>query len=152
METIPDFRVRGNRDRIAYGGETSVTTAIWWIRRDLRLTDNQALSAALAYADEVLPTFILDPILLGSPYVGTKPLPFLLEGLRCLDSDLRARGSHLVLRRGHPWDELAELRVESGSEVIFAEEDHSPYARHRDAQVAETMPGQLVNGEAVHRF
>ena len=24
-----------------------MTTAIWWIRRDLRLTDNQALAAAL---------------------------------------------------------------------------------------------------------
>ena len=35
--------------------------AIWWIRRDLRLADNPALTAALAMADQVIPLFILDP-------------------------------------------------------------------------------------------
>ena len=30
-------------------------TAVWWIRRDLRLTDNQALAAALNAADRVIP-------------------------------------------------------------------------------------------------
>ncbi|MDX1523270.1 MAG: deoxyribodipyrimidine photo-lyase, partial [Anaerolineae bacterium] len=49
-------------------------TAIWWIRRDLRLTDNQALTAALEQAEHVVPAFILDPALLNSPYVGQKRL------------------------------------------------------------------------------
>ena len=35
-------------------------TNIWWIRRDLRLTDNAALHAALE-ADSVIPLFILNP-------------------------------------------------------------------------------------------
>ena len=77
-----------------------MTTAIWWIRRDLRLTDNQALFAALDHGDQVLPVFILDPKLLSSPYVGPKRLAFLLEGLRVLDADLRERGSRLIVRRG----------------------------------------------------
>jgi hypothetical protein len=36
-------------------------TAVWWIRRDLRLADNEALHAALAAADQVIPLFIADP-------------------------------------------------------------------------------------------
>jgi deoxyribodipyrimidine photolyase len=32
-------------------------TAIWWIRRDLRLTDNLALAEAMRTADQVLPVF-----------------------------------------------------------------------------------------------
>ena len=28
--------------------------AIWWVRRDLRLTDNRALDAALAQAEQVV--------------------------------------------------------------------------------------------------
>ncbi len=28
-------------------GRHGMTTAIWWVRRDLRLADNQALAAAL---------------------------------------------------------------------------------------------------------
>ena len=35
-------------------------TAIWWIRRDLRLNDNLTLQAALAHAS-VVPLFIHDP-------------------------------------------------------------------------------------------
>ncbi|NWG34406.1 MAG: deoxyribodipyrimidine photo-lyase, partial [Chloroflexi bacterium] len=35
-------------------------TSIWWIRRDLRLTDNPTLHAALE-AGEVIPVFVLDP-------------------------------------------------------------------------------------------
>jgi hypothetical protein len=49
-----------------------MTTALWWIRRDLRLTDNQALAAALAHADDVIPVFVLDPTLLDSPCIGAK--------------------------------------------------------------------------------
>ena len=32
-------------------------TAIWWIRRDLRLDDNQALAAALQQGEVVIPFF-----------------------------------------------------------------------------------------------
>jgi len=49
-----------------------VTTAIWWVRRDLRLSDNQALAAALAGAECVIPAFILDPVLLDAPEAGAK--------------------------------------------------------------------------------
>jgi deoxyribodipyrimidine photo-lyase len=127
-----------------------VTIAIWWIRRDLRLNDNQALAAALKHADEVIPFFVLDPTLLASPYVGSKRTAFLLEGLRRLDSDLKALGSCLILRQGDPVAELAALRAESGSGAIFAEEDISPYARRRDARVAGALPLQLVNGLTLH--
>ncbi|MFZ5918922.1 MAG: cryptochrome/photolyase family protein [Chloroflexota bacterium] len=127
-----------------------MTTALWWLRRDLRLTDNPALAAALASADRVVPAFILDPALLDSPYVGEKRLAFLLAGLRQLDADLRARGSRLVVRRGDPQVELAALMYESNAEAILAEEDFSPYARNRDAQMAERLPLRLTGGLTVH--
>ncbi|MEA4930458.1 MAG: deoxyribodipyrimidine photo-lyase, partial [Anaerolineaceae bacterium] len=73
-------------------------TAIWWIRRDLRLGDNQALTEALRQADVVLSVFILDPKLLSSEFVGQARLAFLLEGLCELDKSLKQRGSKLILR------------------------------------------------------
>ena len=39
-------------------------TSIWWIRRDLRLTDNLTLQAALKVVP-VTPVFILNPHLLS---------------------------------------------------------------------------------------
>jgi len=127
-----------------------MTTALCWLRRDLRLTDNQALAAALAHADRVIPVFVLDPTLLDSPYVGPKRVAFLLGGLRRLDEDLRARGSRLIVRHGDPRDELTALLAEGGAEAIFTEEDLTPYARQRDGGVAERLPLQRVGGRIVH--
>jgi deoxyribodipyrimidine photo-lyase len=123
-----------------------MNTALWWVRRDLRLSDNQALAAALGQAGQVLPVFVLDPGLLTSPYAGEKRLAFLFDGLRALDADLRRQGSYLLVRSGDPARVLAELQRETGAGAIFAEEDFSPYARRRDRQVAAELPLHLTPG------
>ena len=103
-------------------------TAIWWIRRDLRLSDNQALNAALKYAHQVYPVFILDDNLLRSKYTAEKRLSFLFNGLHKLDGDLRSRGSRLIIKNGRPEAILAQMMHEVGAETVYAEADHSPYA------------------------
>lgn len=120
--------------------------AIWWIRRDLRLTDNAALQAALA-TGSVIPTFILDPAFSHS---SMRRKDFLYEGLYALDRDLRERGSYLVVRQGKPAEVLQRLIYETHAEAIYAEEDFTPYALRRDQQVARQLPLQLVHGQTVH--
>lgn len=124
-------------------------TAIWWIRRDLRLKDNQALTEALREAEQVVPVFILDPKLLSSEYTGQARLAFLFEGLRELDQSLKQRGSRLVLRRGDPLEVLTGLLRETEVKSIFAEEDYSPYARQRDEKVSLFLPLKLISGVTV---
>ncbi len=119
---------------------TAHRTAIWWVRRDLRLTDNQALAAALAYGDNVVPVFVLDPRLLNSSFSGEKRLAFLYAGLHRLDEDLRSRGSRLILLRGRPEETLSRLVQSTGAGAIFAEQDYSPFARRRDDAVRERLP------------
>jgi deoxyribodipyrimidine photo-lyase len=125
-------------------------TAIWWIRRDLRLTDNLALTEALRAADQVLPVFILDSQLLNSRYMGSKRLAFLFEGLRCLEAQLKARGTRLIIRRAAPDQALADILAESGAEAIFAESDVSPYALKRDHHVGKLLPLILCGSPAIH--
>lgn len=124
-------------------------TAIWWIRRDLRLGDNQALTEALREAELVVPVFILDPKLLASDYAGQPRLAFLFDGLRELNCNLRKRGSRLILRQGDPLEVLTGLIRETNPEGIFAEEDYSPYARQRDQQVALFFRLKLLPGVTV---
>lgn len=126
-------------------------TALWWIRRDLRLADNPALCAAFEWAERVIPVFVLDPNLLDSPTASPKRTAFLLEGLRALDYALRARGSYLVIRRGDPKDELAALLSETGASAVFAQESVGPYGRGRDTRVAQALPLNLTDGLVVHR-
>lgn len=125
-------------------------TAVWWVRRDLRLADNQALTAALDQAEQVLPVFVLDPALMASPWVGEKRLAFLFDGLRALDHDLRRRGSYLIIHSGEPVRVLAGLRREVGADVILAEADYSPYARQRDQRAAIELPIEFMLGLTVH--
>jgi deoxyribodipyrimidine photo-lyase len=127
-----------------------MSTAIWWMRRDLRLSDNQALSAALAQASTVIPVFILDPVLLSSPYIGANRLAFLFENLRALDDSLCQRGSGLIVRKGKPLHALQSLLAETGAQAIFAEADVSPYAVRRDRLIQRELPLNLVHGVTVH--
>ncbi len=121
-------------------------TAIWWVRRDLRLTDNPALHAALE-AGSVIPVFILDPAFAHS---SARRKNFLYEGVYALNQELRKRGSYLVFRTGKPAEELRKLVQETKAETIFAEEDYTPYARKRDALITSLLPLQLVHGQTVH--
>lgn len=121
-------------------------TSIWWIRRDLRLTDNPTLHAALT-TGTVLPTFILDPAFSHS---APRRRDFLYEGLHALDRDLRTRGSYLVIRSGKPYAALKQLLAETGASAIYAEEDFTPYARERDGEIARSFPLQLIHGQTMH--
>jgi deoxyribodipyrimidine photo-lyase len=121
---------------------------LWWIRRDLRLTDNLALAAAQHTGRDIVPVFVLDPKLLRDP--ATLRQRFLMAGLRELDAELRARGSRLVVRRGDPLHALGGLRSETGAGAIFAESDVTPFARARDAAVAAELPLEPHGSPAVH--
>lgn len=124
-------------------------TAIWWIRRDFRLKDNQALTAALNSAQQVLPVFILDPKLLSSSYIADTRLAFLYDGLHALDAGLRQHGSQLFIRRGEAVAELARLVKESSAQAIYAEPDYSPYARRRDQSVEKQLSIQWAGSPAI---
>lgn len=126
-----------------------MNAAVWWIRRDLRLYDNQALDAALRTGNSIVPVFVLDPTLLDSPYVGPKRLSFLFTGLRLLDQDLLERGSRLIVRRGDPIRELTRVCEESQAGTIFAEPDYSTYACRRDAPAGRLLPVKWVGSPAL---
>ena len=121
-------------------------TSIWWIRRDLRLTDNPTLHSALE-AGGVVPVFILDPAFSSQ---SPRRQSFLHEGLSELDKELRKRNSYLVIRAGKPVDVLRQLMQETNATSLFAEEDYTPNARKRDSLAANQLPLQLILGQTVH--
>lgn len=127
-----------------------MSTAIWWIRRDLRLNDNQSLAAANRKAVQLIPLFILDEALLNSEFVGDKRTAFLFDGLRRLDIKLREKGSYLVLRQGKPLEVLSQLVQQHRVDRIFAEMDFSPYAKQRDIELSSRLPVEWVVGSLIH--
>ena len=108
-----------------------------WFRRDLRLEDHPALTAAVARGGAVVPLFVLDERLLA----GSAPARswYLRAALAELDRSLHARGSRLLVRRGDPRTVVPEVARQLGAEVVFASDEVTPYGRRRDAAVAARL-------------
>jgi len=121
---------------------------IWWIRRGLRLNDNNALKLALETGLPVLPIFIIDPKLETPPSIARQS--FIYAGLSALDKRLRQHGSYLILRKGDPAQILTDLVNQHNVVKIFAEEDFSPYATERDKEIARQLPLSLVSGLTIN--
>lgn len=111
---------------------------IHWFRRDLRLSDNTALNAALS-AGRVVPVYMIDPALLSGPRFSPARLEFLLAGLAALDGDLRARGSGLVVRVGDPRVALPHMAAQIDAAAVYANRDYTPFSANRDAEVAAAL-------------
>jgi deoxyribodipyrimidine photo-lyase len=112
--------------------------AVLWLRRDLRLRDNPALTAA-AQAGRLVPVFCLDPRLLDGRHRSGARTQFMLDCLRDLDGSLRELGSRLVIRRGIPEHELPALARDVGATAVHTTADVGPYARRRDAAVSRAL-------------
>jgi deoxyribodipyrimidine photo-lyase len=108
-----------------------VTCPIIVFTRDLRVTDNPALTAAAAHSTDVVPIFVIDDALLGRFAGHANRLGFLLESLRDLDGSLRSRGGALVVRRGEWVAQVIETARAAGAGTIHIAEDVSGYAARR---------------------
>ena len=86
-----------------------MNTSIWWIRRDMRVTDNKALQLAAKDGD-VVPLFVVDP---RFEKAGSARRAFMFDTIRSLDA---ATGGKLVLRYGDPVVEVAQMAKEVGKE------------------------------------
>ena len=103
-----------------------MSRAILWFRNDLRLSDNMALTAALAEHDEVLPVLVIDPVQHGpSPFgferSGNFRRRFMHEGVRDLAAQLRAKGSALNVRVGGPAAMLQKVAAIWKADVVHSQ-------------------------------
>ena len=125
------------------------TTVILWLRRDLRLHDNEALSEAAA-TDRLLPVYVVDPRTYGArPYGGADSFRFEKTGphrarFRCealsdLRGSLRERGSELVVREGRPKDVLADLAATVDADVVAMHTWPAPEEVRAESAVAARL-------------
>ncbi len=119
-----------------------MASAIVWFRRNLRLDDNLALDAALRAHDGVVPVFVLDDHYLTEDFSPPR-LRFLARSLEELESDLSAKGSRLLIRKGPAGEALASLARETGADAVYTHSDHEPHGAEilRESQTALSAQG-----------
>lgn len=110
---------------------------LMWFRRDLRLCDHAALTAACATGRAVIPVFLHDPLVEG---LGAAPKWRLGLGLEHFAQRLRVYGSRLILRRGGDALELLQgLIRETGAKDVYWSRLYDPDAVARDSRIKEVL-------------
>ena len=97
--------------------------AIWWIKRDFRLSDNQALTQALQACDEVLPLFIYETGLIEGPDSSPMHLWAWQTALKDLREKTQSLGGDILIRTGAIENILETLKTEYNFSHIYSHEE-----------------------------
>lgn len=118
---------------------------IVWLRRDLRLTDQPAFTAA-AEAGPVIPVYILDDETPGDRKMGGANRWWLHQSLTALQADLARHHSKLILRRGNAIEVLSKLVEETGAHTVHAIRHYEPWWRKAQGALKDQIDLQLHDG------
>nr|BAL54391.1 deoxyribodipyrimidine photo-lyase [uncultured Gammaproteobacteria bacterium] len=113
--------------------------ALVWFRRDLRLTDNPALIAALTSHADVVPVYLHAPEEEAPWQPGAASRWWLHQSLSQLEQSLRERGSRLIIRLGPTLESLLALCQETGAAAVYWNRLVDPAVRRRDAQIVRAL-------------
>ena len=125
-----------------------VAHAIVWMRNDLRLRDNPALQAAIQHGLDPIPVYIHSPEEEGEWACGPAACEWLRHSLAALQSQLQARGSNLILRRGACADVLQGLVDQLAIKAIFWNRKFESAAR--DAAIKSRFRQQGLHVASFH--
>ncbi len=118
---------------------------IVWFRRDLRLSDHPALSAAAQSGRPIIPVFILDELVQG---LGRAPKWRLGLGLELLSQSLSQLGSRLIPRRGDALEQLRQIIAETGAQDVYWSRAYDPASIARDTRVKSALKEQGIEAKS----
>jgi deoxyribodipyrimidine photo-lyase len=122
---------------------------IHWFRRDLRVTDNTALSAACKDSGEVVTVYIASEWSRLHRWTGASRQEFLCGCLDSLAKKIEIIGGRLIIRRGRAAEELEKLMVETKAGALYFNRDPDPFGRQVEQQVEQIAE---KNGVKIRRF
>ncbi|WP_028489041.1 cryptochrome/photolyase family protein [Thiothrix lacustris] len=125
-----------------------MTTAIVWLRQDLRLADNPALYHACRTCDHIIPLFIDDPLPTSVSQLGAASRAWLHHSLQDLDTRLQAIGNRLTLQQGSALPILQKLIAATGATHVYWNRVYDPQSLARDKHIKEALKPSC----AVHSF
>ena len=123
----------------------SKSPIILWFRRDFRLSDHAALTAACSTGRPIIPLVIYDDNVQG---LGAAPKWRWGLGAEHLGKKLKDYGSRLIFRSGRAIDVLQELVVESSAGAVFWSRLYDPDAVARDTEVKSVLKEKNIEARS----
>ncbi|KAG0571171.1 hypothetical protein M758_6G207700 [Ceratodon purpureus] len=145
VSAFPEYeRLRGPDFQDPANGAGLRRASIVWFRNDLRVHDNEALVSASRDSLSVLPVYCFDPRDYGKSSSGfdkTGPYraKFLLECVANLRSNLREKGSDLIVRIGSPEEVLPDLAKTVGAEALYVHQEVTYEELQAEEKVAAAL-------------
>ena len=119
---------------------------VFWLRRDLRLTDNVGFSEALKSDLPVLPIFIFDKKILDELPEDDARVNFIHDTLSEMNVQLKGNKTGIRGYYGEPKECIDELISEYEVGSIYTNRDYEPYAIKRDKDINQLL---LQNGSSL---
>ena len=126
-------------------GMNDTSPILMWFRRDLRLADHPALTAAAATGRPVIPVFINDPLVAGQGAAARFRLGASVDGL---SGDLAALGSRLILRQGDAFEQLRTLIAQTGARTVYWSRLYDPVTKERDTAVKAALKADGIDAQS----
>lgn len=118
---------------------TDAPPIIVWFRRDLRLSDHPALSAAVQSGRPLIPVVILDSGNSDPWPPGAAGRWWWHHSLAALARSLATWGAPLLLRRGPEAAVLTELATVTGARAVFCNQVVEPWRQAHDHTISEHL-------------
>jgi deoxyribodipyrimidine photo-lyase len=118
---------------------------ILWYRRDLRVADHAALSAAVNTGAPIIPVFVLDDAEAGAWRAGAASRWWLHHSLGAFAGSLEGLGGALVLRRGDTAEALGALARETGAAAVYCSRGYEPWAQRQEHELRAKLGEQAVS-------
>ncbi|MEJ2395309.1 MAG: deoxyribodipyrimidine photo-lyase [Candidatus Thiodiazotropha sp.] len=119
--------------------------ALLWFRRDLRLTDNPALQAALSECREVIPLYISAPEEEYPWPPGGASRWWLHHSLHALDHQLKSRSSRLLILAGPTLETLRSLIQQQEITHLFWNRLYEPALCERDSHIERELKQEGID-------
>ena len=114
----------------------SYKRSLVWLRRDLRLEDNHALSLATSKSEKVYLIFIFDKNILDKLEDKIdKRVQFIWEQLKII----KGFGVDLTILYGDPKKLISDIVETNKIDAVFCNRDYEPYAKERDTIVCNQL-------------
>lgn len=112
---------------------------LFWHRRDLRISDNTGIAAALEKTRKVVGVFCLDPNILKGDDVAAVRVTYMIGCLQKLQEKYAQMGSELLILRDNPLQAIPKLATALNAKAVFWNWDVEPYSQQRDAGVIDAL-------------
>lgn len=120
--------------------------ALVWLRRDLRLHDQAALSYATNSFDKVYLIFVFDDKILNKlENKKDARVEFIYDSLMHLQEELKKYSSNIIIVKGDPCQIIPEVAQKLKVDAVVANRDYEVYAKDRDQKVLNFLSQSSID-------